>query len=133
MLSNLPFGSGVVVSASAQAHLTRVSTLSGRTTALSGQLSEADRRRAAHGISVSCCLSAAGVRFSGHPVPPGSWAILTVGLPDTSPCRTLTGFPCSTRARYDRGGCLLCPEDGGAHPADSTSPVGACRFPTASP
>lgn len=34
---------------------------------------------------VSCCLSATGIRFSGHPVPPGSWAFLTVGLPDTRP------------------------------------------------
>jgi hypothetical protein len=35
-----------------------------------------------HGVPVSCCLSATGIRFSGHPVPPGSWAFLTVGLPD---------------------------------------------------
>ena len=39
MMSNLSFGSGVVVSVPAQAHLTRVSTLSGRAPALSGQLS----------------------------------------------------------------------------------------------
>jgi hypothetical protein len=34
------------------------------------------------GVAVSCCLSATGIRFSGHPVPPGSWAFLTVGLPN---------------------------------------------------
>jgi hypothetical protein len=27
------------------------------------------------------------------------------------------GVSMSTHARYDRGGCLLCPEDGDAHPA----------------
>ena len=30
---------------------------------------------------VSCCLSAAGISLPGHPVPPGSSAPLTVGLP----------------------------------------------------
>lgn len=32
--------------------------------------------------------------------------------------RTLTGLPRSPRARYDRGGCLLYPEDGGALPTE---------------
>ena len=31
---------------------------------------------------VSCCLSATGVRFSVIRYPPGSWALLTVGLPN---------------------------------------------------
>jgi hypothetical protein len=47
--------------------------------------------------------------------------------------RTPTGFPRSTRMRYDRVGCLLYPGGGGAHPADKKSPAGACRFPAASP
>jgi hypothetical protein len=34
---------------------------------------------------VSRCLSAAGIRFSVILFPPGSWALLTVGLPDHSP------------------------------------------------
>ena len=34
---------------------------------------------------------------------------------------------------YDRGGCLLCPEDDGAHPGRARSPVGVCRFSAASP
>jgi hypothetical protein len=34
---------------------------------------------------VSRCLSAAGIRFSVIRFPPGSWALLTVGLPDLSP------------------------------------------------
>jgi hypothetical protein len=51
----------------------------------------------------------------------------------TSPRRTTTGFPRSTRTRCDRGGCLLYPGGGGAHPADKKSPADACRFSTASP
>jgi hypothetical protein len=31
---------------------------------------------------VSCCLSATGIRFSVILFPPGSWALLTVGLPN---------------------------------------------------
>ena len=47
--------------------------------------------------------------------------------------RTPSGFPRSTRARFDRGGCLLYPGDGGAHPIDKKSPTGTCRFSAASP
>jgi hypothetical protein len=66
--------------------------------------------------------------------PPGDWAFLTVGLPDTRlRVRTRTGLPRSTRTSYDRGGCLLYPEGGGTHPADKKSPTGACRSATASP
>ena len=36
---------------------------------------------------VSCCLSATGVRFSVILFPPGSWALLTVGLPNTPKAR----------------------------------------------
>ena len=34
---------------------------------------------------------------------------------------------------YDRGGCPLYLEDGGAHPDRKACPAGACRFPAASP
>jgi hypothetical protein len=51
----------------------------------------------------------------------------------TQRIRTLTGLPRSARTSYGRGGCLLYPEDGDAHPVDSSSPAGACRFPAASP
>src|SRR5680860_807843 len=47
--------------------------------------------------------------------------------------RTLTGLPRSTRTSHDRGGCLLYPGGGGAHPADKKSPTGACRSSTTSP
>ena len=66
MVSNLSFGSGVVVSVSAQAHLTRVSTLSGPgTSPVSGQLSATAGEGADHAVPVSCRLSAAGIRLLG--------------------------------------------------------------------
>ena len=43
------------------------------------------------------------------------------------------GLPRSTRTSCDRGGCLLYPEDGDAHPTGPSSPASACRFSTASP
>jgi hypothetical protein len=63
----------------------------------------------------------------------GDWAFLTVGLPGHHGAGAPTRFPRSTRARFDRGGCLLYPGGGGAHPADKKSPAGACRFAAASP
>ena len=53
--------------------------------------------------------------------------------PHPSAWRTSTGLPRSTRARHDRGGCPLYPEDGGAHPTGNESPAGTRRFPAASP
>src|SRR5262249_31051519 len=49
-----------------------------------------------------------GIRFLGILFPAGNSAFLTVDLPGRpQAARTLTGFPCSPRVRYDRGGCLL--------------------------
>ena len=50
-----------------------------------------------------------------------------------SDARTRTGFPRSTRARHDRGGCRLYPGSGGVPATDQVPPVAACRFPAASP
>ena len=70
MASNLSFGSGAVVSVSVQAHLTRVGTLSGPGIR---PYPASYPARSAEGpttyVPVSCCLSAAGIRFSGHPSP----------------------------------------------------------------
>ena len=62
-------------------------------------------------VSVSCCLSAAGIRFLDHPVPLEISAFLTVGLPSTDSRRRgpQPGFPRSARVRHDRGGCPLYP------------------------
>src|SRR5664280_378216 len=134
MVPNLSFGSGVVVSCSAQAHLTRVGTLSGRAIALSGQLSATVGRGADHhrlGF-----LLPFGHRHSllgSSAARQGIRASLTVGLPAATSRRTLTGLPRSTHTRCGRGGCLLYPGDGGAHPIDHKSSTGACRFPAASP
>src|SRR5699024_9100531 len=54
-------------------------------------------------VWVSCCLSAAGIGFLGHPVPVGEFN-LPHGRP-TGNIRTHTGFPRSTCTRPGRGGC----------------------------
>jgi hypothetical protein len=97
---------------------------------VSGQLCGTAGEGATMVSRVSCCLSATGVGFSGHPFP------AEVGLPCgrlAALDRTPSEIPRSTRARFDRGGCLLYPGDGGAHPADKKSPTGACRFSATSP
>ena len=133
MASNLSFGSGVSVIVLFTGSPDHVSTLSGPgTRPVSGQLYETTGGGAGHHVPVSCCLSAAGIRFSVIRCPLGDWAFLTVGLPGDK-ARTPTGLSRSTHTRYDRGGCLLYPGDGGAHPADRKSPAAACRFPAASP
>ncbi len=83
---------------------------------------------------VSCCLSATGIRFSVILFPPGSWALLTVGLPDPSG-RTPTGFPRSARTSCDRGGRPLYPGDDGAHPdrGDSRPAPAASQRPVPAP
>jgi hypothetical protein len=85
-------------------------------------------------LPLSCCLSAAGICFLGVLFPPGSWALLTVGLPphpERGPW-TLTGFPRSTRVRYSRVGCPLYPGGDGVHTAIEESSAVVCRLPAAS-
>ena len=72
-------------------------------------------------------------RFSVIRFPPRDWAFLTVGLPDETSAGPRRGLPRFARTSYDRGGCLLCPEDGGALPGWAGFPADACRFPAASP
>src|ERR1019366_6380787 len=83
---------------------------------------------------VSCCLSATGFGFSGHPLPArGLGPSSRSAYPAQPRARTLTGLPRSTHASYDRGGCLLYPEGDGTHPADKKSSTGACRSSAAQP
>jgi|GEM_PF-4705874 len=84
-----------------------------------------------HLVSVSRCVSAAGIGFLVILCPPGSWAFLTVGLPASS--RTPTGFPRFARSSNDRGGCPLYPGDDGAHPDRPRSPARACRITATRP
>jgi hypothetical protein len=88
-----------------------------------------DRRRGQLDVSISCCLSATGIRFSDHPFPAGD-----LGLPCgwlTGHCPDLIGVPRFARASCDRGGCPLDPGDGGTHTTGNPSPAAACRIATA--
>jgi hypothetical protein len=128
--SRLSIGSGLVVSFSGWAHLTTSARFRARAPdPVSGQLSTTISWRRWPGSHGSRCLSAAGVRFLVILRPPGSWALLTVGLPANG--RTQTGFPCFTRTSCDRGGCPLYSGDNGAHPDRSRSPASVRRFSTA--
>ena len=112
LVPNLSFGSNLVGHRHAsQAHLTRVSPLSGSgIRPVSGQLYGNDRRRTGHTVPFSCRLSATGIRFSGHPFPAEG-----LGHPHgrltgrRAHDRTPTGFPRSTRSRSDREGCPCTP------------------------
>ena len=74
----------VLSSSSSQAHLTASARFRVRAQGpLSGLLSETTTWRERPSCPVSRRLSAAGIRFSVIRCPPRSWALLTVGLPDT--------------------------------------------------
>jgi hypothetical protein len=96
-----------MVIGSAQAHLTHVSTLSGPGRARIRPVMRGGQRRCWSSAPVSRCLSATGVGFLGHPVPAGELGLPHGRLTGCSRIRTPTGFPRSTRVRYDRGGCPL--------------------------
>src|SRR5699024_577014 len=82
-------------------------------------------------VWVSCCLSAAGIGFLGHPVPVGEFN-LPHGRP-TGNIRTHTGFPRSTCTRPGRGGCRHRSRGGGDLTTGQVPPVAACRFTAANP
>lgn len=72
-----------------------------------------------HISSLSCCLSAAAIRFLAVLFPPRMSASLTVGLPAAGLVhRTMTGFTCFTLLRRDRCRALPIPRDRGALMAD---------------
>ena len=81
---------------------------------VSGQLCSAPAGEPGVTALVSCCLSAAGIRFLGHPVPPGGSAPLTIGLPRQQTARTRAGFPCSARVRPGWLRVPSVPRGGGA-------------------
>jgi hypothetical protein len=81
---NLPFGASVSAHDSSKAHQTHVSSLSRQAFACIRPVIRNGRRRRSPVIPVSCCLSAAGVRFLGLPVPPRDCAFLAIGLPCTA-------------------------------------------------
>jgi hypothetical protein len=81
---------------------------------------------------VSRCLSAAGIRFSVIRYPPGSWALLTVGLPNLGfgPRR---GYHVPHARATTGEGALYTPGNNGAHPDRGDFRPGAYRFAAASP
>ncbi len=82
--SSLSIGSGLIVSFSWWAHLITSALFQARALGpVSGRLSATIGWKGLIILSaVSCWLSAAGVGFLVILFPPGSWAFLTVGLPD---------------------------------------------------
>jgi hypothetical protein len=88
--------------------------------------------RSGHVIPVSCCLSAAGLRFLGILFPPRNSALLTVGLPALAH-RTLTGFPCSARVRCGWGRASSIPRERRCPHGRVCSTTAACRITAARP
>jgi hypothetical protein len=132
--SNLSDGSSVVVMLSSQAHLTPVSTLSGRAPA---RIRPVIRRRAGGGrrlhVPVSCCLSATGIRFWVILCPLRSWPFLTVGLPAT--CCIAAGPQRGCHVPHIRDatgvGAPYTPTTAVFLRSEYHLPTAACRLPTA--
>jgi hypothetical protein len=103
-VSNLSFGSSGSSSSSTKAHLPHVSTLSrpGTRPGIRPVIRDSHLEEWLS-VSVSCCLSATGVRFLGilarQRVRP---ALRSAYQGNESVLWTLAGFPRSTHARYDR-------------------------------
>ncbi len=106
-VSSLSFGSGISVIFFSTGSPDRVSTLSSPGTRLGIRPVIRDRQPggASHHVPVSCCLSAAGIRFSVIPFPPRDR--LSSRSAHRPQDRTQTGLPRSARTSCDRGGCLL--------------------------
>jgi len=68
-------------------------------------------------VPVPCCLSAAGLGLSGHPVPARELDLPHGRLTGRDQRPDPDGVPTFRTTRYDRGGCLLDPGDSGALPA----------------
>jgi hypothetical protein len=118
---------------SSQAHLTRVSTLSGPG---SRPYPASCGRRPAEGQSLARFpVAFRPPAFASQVIRPslGNGPSLRSAYRPRHHGRIPSGFPRCTRTRCNRGGCLLYLGGGGARPADKKSPAGACRFPAASP
>jgi len=131
-MSNLPTRSVVAIVVPSKAHLAHVSTLHqvppGRSPCgIRPVIPTLPSEETARAGSASCCLSATGIGFLGHPVPAtGDRRPLRSAHRDQPASRTRAGLPRSTCARPDRRGCRLDP---GA--AVLTQPVSCPRPPPA--
>ena len=132
--SNLSVGSGVIVIFSCWAHLTASARF--RVRALASRVRPVMRNGRLKGPAITFRfpvvfrLPAFASRSSDsrRRVGPSSRSAYR-----TSPPGPRRGLPRFARTSYDRGGCLLCPEDSGALPGWAGFPTGACRFSAASP
>ena len=133
-MSNLSFGSGGLDCSSSKAHLPHVSLLSqpGTMAWYPASYPGTAAWRSGLSVPVSCCLSAAGLRFLGILFPPRNSALLTVGLPALAH-RTLTGFPCSARVRCGRGRASSIPRGRRCPHGRVCSTTAACRITAARP
>jgi len=85
-------------------------------------------------VLVSCRLSPAGIRFLNILFPPENSALLTVGLPTRHhDGPDSVGVPMFRTHELRPGWVPPLPRGGGVLPTGAASPIGACRFPTASP
>ena len=120
--SSLSFGSGVSVIFFSTGSPDRVSTLSGPGTRPGIRPVIRDRRPggASHRVPVSCCLSAAGIRFSVIPFPPRNWAS-PHGRPTgpDQPPGPRRGYRVPHARAATGVGAPYNPRTSGAHPAGS--------------
>jgi hypothetical protein len=136
-VSNLSFGSGDLGTASLH-RLTcpRQHPFRGRAPGpVSSQLSSNDGLEEPFKVVlVSCRLSPAGIRFLDILFPPENSALLTVGLPTRhQDGPDSVGVPMFRTHELRPGWVPPLPRGGGVLPTGAASPIGACRFPTASP
>jgi hypothetical protein len=101
---------------------------------VSGQLCETTNGGLVDLVSVSCRLSAAGIRFLGILSRRWNWSIVTSGLPPPfTVWRTPTGFPCSARMRHDWDWVPPVPRGRWCPHGRTQSLAATCRLPTAGP
>jgi len=118
----VPFGSGIIgQSMSSQTHLAHVGTLSGPGRARIWPVIQERLVEDQPCLSVSCCLSAASVRFLGHPVPAAE-----LRLPHGRPTGRLlhpdpNGVATFHTSEIRPGWVLPLPRGGGVHPDGGTS------------
>jgi hypothetical protein len=117
------------------AHLTRVCALSGQGTRprIRPVIRHPLAEEPAIMVPVSCCLSAAGIRFSGHPVPARELGLphgrLTGRHNAPGPGRGFRVPHCEIRP----GWVPPRPRGRRCSPGQMPCPASACRFPAASP
>ena len=130
--SNLSVGDGVIVIVFSLAHLTASARFRARAPGpVSGRLSKTTAGGGGHRASASRRVSATGIRFSVILFPPGSWALLTVGLPDPSP--DPDRVPVFRTRELQPGWVPSLPRGRRCSPGQVVSLTVACRSSAASP